>query len=542
MKNKPRKLRDCLFLIMMTGILAGCGLEQMDIQTGNPDTVTGNGTADTSYAQPSDTLIQSILLYEELYASGSADAEDLRTLADLYVQAGLPMNQRSILEQSYRLFQDEEALTLLSSVTVNIREENNTIQEMAATLITNLTTGQYLDEAVSTLNSEECFLTLMPKLTVGCRRYYLESETGYTLCIEAGYDENNNRYTAIWLTDAKGNVLHLKQTADSIYLLQTTLKDGVYQGAFETWLCQASDGNVYHEQGFYDNGFCSGEYSCDVFFGAGTTDLFSLWCNRNDFPFTSYYGLFDSEGRTTLSQPDSLSPGEVIYAYTASGESYLSIYASADTDAAAMPFQCTTWGLNPYPAFTGYEPGQQDILPQSTPPAEIRVYDGNIQWFDGNIWHTYGSVTEYTEADPFGSSYTVSFPTFTPAPSEGTNPDRGNGDTTTETSKPDSVDTPSSAETPKPTATPKPAATPKPVTTPKPTATPKPAATPTPTATPKPVATPAPTATQTPAPVVTPTPTPAATPTPTPTPTPAATPSTGDGEDIDWGDWTPDVT
>ena len=303
MSKTTKKIVECMIVVTMTGILAGCGIDQMGV-TG---VVTGGGSLDTQFAQPDlSDVQQSILLYEEMYASGEASADDLRTLADLYSQAGMPMNQRNILEQNYRLFGDEESLNQLSSVTINTKEESLAIQETASQLFTNLSTEGYLNEAVSTLNSDDWFFTMMPKLTTGCRRYYLETETGYTLCMEVGYDENGNRYSAVWLTASDGTVLHLLQTPGSVYLLRTTLIDGIYQGPFETWLCLASSGSVYHEQGFYNNGLCSGEYSCDTFLGSGTTDLLSLWWSREDFAFTSYYGLFDNEGKTTLAQPLSL--------------------------------------------------------------------------------------------------------------------------------------------------------------------------------------------------------------------------------------------
>ncbi len=81
MSKTTKKIAECMIVVTMTGILAGCGIDQMGVA----GVVTGSGSLDAQFAQPdlTDTQ-QSILLYEEMYASGNASADDLRTLADLY--------------------------------------------------------------------------------------------------------------------------------------------------------------------------------------------------------------------------------------------------------------------------------------------------------------------------------------------------------------------------------------------------------------------------------------------------------------------------
>ena len=562
--DRKWKTAQCLSVVAMTGLLSACGIDQLNVESPNTQTgslpgstTTGAGTLDIQLAMPEMTDVeQAILVYEEKYASGEATADDLRTLADLYGQAGMPLNQRNILEQNYRLNGDEASLPLLTDLTINVKEESIAVQDAANGLLTNLSTEEYLDEAIGTLNSEDWFNTMMPKLNTGSRRYYLETENGQILCMETGYKENGSRYTAIWLTDADGTLLHILQTGDSVYLLRTTLVDGVYQGNFESWLCLASLGSIYYEQGVYDNGICVGEYNCNAFSGMGNTDLMALWSNREDFEYISYYGVFDSEGKTTLAQPVSAESAEIIYAYDATGENYLSLQKPSGPDAKEMVFDCNTWGLMPYPAFTTYEVQTENALSQTASALEIRIYDSNIQWFDGTSWHTIGPVSDYAASDPFGGSYVSAVPTPAPTPSESPSEeipssDRNFGVTPQATATP--------VPTSKPTSTPKPTSTAKPVTTPKPAATTKPTASPKPTATPKPTVTAAPTQapvvtpapTQAPvvtpaptqAPVVTPAPTPVPTPvvtpapTATPAPTPAPTQAPGDGEDI----WSPDI-
>ncbi len=372
-------------------VLSGCGVVQNNIE----ESISGNGTLEEHLSQPAlSELEQSILLYEEKYADGSADASDVRALAELYGQSDRIRRQRDVLEQAYRLFGDEESLTILEQITVNIAEEETAIAELAQQLYDNLSINGYFDDGVAMLHDDTWFFTMMPKLDIGHRRYYLEEEDGSLLCLEVGYNENGTRYSAIWLTQSDGEVLHLQKQSDSIYMLQTKLVDGVYQGAYETWLCLASDGDVYHEQGFFENGLSSGSYDCRVYLGSEAADILSLWSNRENFSFISYYGEFDDLGRTTLTQPSSLPEGEIVYAYDASGKKYLTMQAP---DSAQTVFDAAFWGLKTYPLFTPYSVEhfeQVDSVDNVTP--QIRIYDSNIEWFDGNVWHIAGSVKSLT--------------------------------------------------------------------------------------------------------------------------------------------------
>lgn len=510
-----------LALLTVLSMLSGCGVAQKYIG----ESVSGNGTTEEHLAQPALTeLEQSILLYEEKYAAGSADASDMCALAELYGQSDMVRRQRDVLEQAYRLFGDEESLTQLENLTVNIAEEETAIAESAQLLLNNLSIDGYLDDGIAMLHDDAWFFTMMPKLDIGHRRYYLENEDGSLLCIEVGYNENGTRYLAVWLTQPDGEVLHLQKQTDSIYMLKTKLVDGIYQGAYETWLCLASDGDIYHEQGFFENGVSTGSYDCRVYFGSEAADILSLWSNRESFSYTSYYGEFDSFGRTTLTQPSSLSEGEIIYAYDASGKKYLTMQVP---DSAQTVFDAAFWGLKTYPVFTPYStehPILADTVDDASP--QIRIYDSNIEWFDGKVWHIAGSVKDFAAADPFGEiSYTSILQNEAAQAEQAANQSvRGNKETTPE--KPASTSTPASSQ--KPASTSKPAQTPE--------STPPQASE----QTPVPEETPAQTPSQTPVPSPNPEPSPTPTPTPDPAPTPTPDPPTppsggsGDGSDIEW--------
>ena len=111
---------------------------------------------------------------EQVYASGQFEAEDVKNLARLYKEEGFIKKSRDIYEVAYRIYEDEQALEELSKITVNLLEEDAEVVEAVETLVSNMKTPEYLGEALYSLFSDEWFDTMMPKMPVGERSYYLE--------------------------------------------------------------------------------------------------------------------------------------------------------------------------------------------------------------------------------------------------------------------------------------------------------------------------------------------------------------------------------
>ena len=65
---------------------------------------------------------KTILDYEERYGTGEFSMEDYRTLAEMYREQGLIRRQRDMLEQCYRLFDDQQAFETLQTISVNLEE------------------------------------------------------------------------------------------------------------------------------------------------------------------------------------------------------------------------------------------------------------------------------------------------------------------------------------------------------------------------------------------------------------------------------------
>ncbi|NLL76493.1 MAG: hypothetical protein GX235_04510 [Clostridiales bacterium] len=413
MGNKKRLVMIVTISFML--ILSGCG----------------NASTDNSKSEPVSSQEQIVNVapeeekkpieeYEIKYSSGEFTVEDYKALADLYAKEGMVKKQRDLLEQCYRLYDDKDCLELLKAIAVNITEESNTIKTEAERLLTNLNTPEYLDDAVGMLLSVDWQSTMMPKLREGSRRYYMTDEGGkLELCFEVGYDEVGKEYSNAWYMADDGSMRCIMRSIDSIQMLVTQVVDGRYQGDFESWLCMAESGDVYHERGTFEKGICTGAYTAQVKYGNNATDLFALWSNREDMDMTEYTGDFGDEGITSVTQPadgqkNVINGGNgedkfIVYAYTADKNGYLFINAPEGTEVNSFVFDYSVFGLESYPEITLYEPqteansaGRQGKTVDSK-DVKVRVYDSNIEWFDGNRWHVLGDVTEYMKEDPFGA-------------------------------------------------------------------------------------------------------------------------------------------
>ncbi len=463
-----------------------------------------------------------VQVLEEKYATGNFEVADYKALARLYVEENRLLEARDTLEVCYGLNGDAESYAMLQEITVNAAEQEAMAQQLDL-LIQNLSTPEYANESLSMLYSDEWFYSMMPRLSEGKRSYYREVNDT-TLYVEVGYNEMGQKYTSIWKQNAD-EVMIIQQTPNTLQQVVTGLKNNQYQGPFESWLCVAPTGDVFHEQGNFVQDVMVGSYKANVKWGKAPSDIMALWFMRENMDFTQYVGDFDGLGYTTLPQLGESNKGTlngnisdgniVVYAYEKDYKSYLSMNIGTGLWD-AYQFTNSSLGLDQCPDYSAYEPVQEGVSGGLIDGSGMETLPGQGE---GTTQDT--RIEEAYQGRGGGKIKGEFNPTATPAP------------TATPTPKPTAtpVPTATATPTPKPTATPAPTATP----TPKPTATPAPTATPTPkpTATPAPTATPTPKPTATPAPTATPTPVPTATPTPTPTTAPT-TPPTGGDTDVEW--------
>lgn len=484
-----------------------------------------------------------ILNLETKYNKGEFTGADYLALADAYSRAGDIRKQRDMLEQDYRLYEDADAFSTLQGLSVNLEEETEEIRSRAQEMLNDLELPEYLDESVNLIDSADWFSTMMPKLKEGQRSYYLERDAQPLFYAQVGYTGEGQRFSKVWYTGSEtkrflsqeGTIIRLVtvtstvvEDPDSTAGTDTTAETAdiqdtatpraatpadmdAWNGTFEAWNVDCATGSITHEQGTMQKGVLTGDYTCDVHAGEGGLDAFSLWNNREGMEYITYTGSFDSEGKALVEQPSEeirkkLLEGTddtdlILYAYDATGENCLWQGTGAEISVADYRFGGELIGLETRPEYTSYEVpetmaaddnGTGSAGETGTEKPQIRIFDGEIQWFDGKYWVSAGNVKEMVKQDPF-AVYEENHDTAAPGDTVGTT-----GGDTTDGNAGQSItggNTTGTAGGNKNSGTiQKPAATPKPTTkpsTPKPGTT-KPSATPAPTATPVPAATPAP--------------------------------------------------
>lgn len=484
-----------------------------------------------------------ILNLETKYNKGEFAGADYLALADAYSRAGDIRKQRDMLEQDYRLYEDADAFSTLQGLSVNLEEETEEIRSRAQEMLNDLELPEYLDESVNLIDSGDWFSTMMPKLKEGQRSYYLERDAQPLFYAQVGYTGEGQRFSKVWYTGSEtkrflsqeGTIIRLvtvtstvvedpastagtDTTAETADIQDTATPRAAtpadmdaWNGTFESWSVDCATGSITHEQGTMQKGVLTGDYTCDVHAGEGGLDAFSLWNNREGMEYITYTGSFDSEGKALVEQPSEeirkkLLEGTddtdlILYAYDATGENCLWQGTGAETSVADYRFGGELIGLEARPEYISYEvpetmatddDGTGSAGETDTEKPQIRIFDGEIQWFDGKYWVSAGNVKEMAKQDPF-AAYEENHDTAAPGDTAGTT-----GGDTTDGNAGQSItggNTTGTAGGNKNSGTiQKPAATPKPMTkpsTPKPGTT-KPSATPAPTATPVPAATPAP--------------------------------------------------
>lgn len=446
-------------------------------------------------------------------------------LAGLYEEEGRKKDARNQLELCVRLFQDEEAYQNLQDIVVNITEEDETMVSEADRLSQNVGDVEYVSEAFAILMDESWKNSMMPKMKEGRRNYYYHDTQRQTKTyLECGYNENGDFYAKVWYTDAEGNVTILYHSGKKVSYCRAQSKNGVWDGTFTAWELNAATGDAILKDGTFANGICVGEFIAQVHEGDGETDLFGLIIGKGELSYVKYSGTFTQEGTADVEQPDAKerygSDNIVVYAYNEKKDRFLYQSLEADADGKQYVFDGKFFGFASVPAYEEYEPkktenaladagegndtnAQSDVDAQSMPP-QIRVFDGNVEWYDGTKWVIIEAVSSLEEEDPL-----LAYENGETKPlvnGDGSESDSGN-------EEPSPADTSISiGEIKKPQAQ-KPQK-PKPQT-------------PTPTPTPTPEPTPAPS----------PEPAPAPAPSPDPVPPAPPTPSTGE-TDIEW---TPDI-
>ncbi len=410
-------------------LLAGCAQgkeeQQGSVSGGLPGTVSQPALSEE------EKQVQEL---ELRYSQGEASLEDYLKLADIYGEQGQVRRQRDLLEQSYRLFDDTQSFLRLQEITVNLAEEELSIREQAELMLQNLELEEYRDEAVNLISTSQWFDTMMPKLYEGRRSYYLEKNNTTTLVIQIGYGADGTAYSDVWYLKEDGQATMLSYVGNVIQMLTCNITDGIYDGPFESWICNGATGDVIQEQGSFVYGNLSGDYTTKVHTGSAEGEAYSLWCNRRDMDYTTYSGHFDEQGNTTVEQPDnrkmqsllkdSGSTQGVVYAYNNSKEKCLFIGLEEGQEADTFAFESNMMGWRDFPQFAAYAVADRNLVEENaggennlendspenssmdgnmtdTPAVQVRIFDGEVQVLMDGVWVSGGRVEELGRQDPF---------------------------------------------------------------------------------------------------------------------------------------------
>ena len=415
---KKRKLL-CLLMVLSLVTMPACGDGDIPLlglsQTESVESPVEVIVEPLGTAAPEVEEVTTMQELEERFAAGIFTAADYKVLAKYYTEENRNKEARDALELSYQMEQNEEVYASLQGLTVNAAEEEAMAQQLDL-LIMNLNTPEYANESISMLFTDEWFQAMMPQLQTGKRSYYREK--GDTiLYLEVGYNEQQQKYTSIW--KKTGDVLQvIQQTPGTLQSVVTGVEDSKYHGKFESWTCIAPTGDIFHETGTFDRGVVVGDYTAEVRWGKDSADIMALWTMREDMEFDTYTGTFAENGMTTVTQPtveqQSVINGEqngdnaVIYAYSEDGKNYLFMSRPSNTI-----FTCDVIGLQAYPSFDLYEPVQAggstgiDLTERkiALSDLQVRIYNGNIEVYDGTKWLVMGSVEEYQAEGTFVKAY-----------------------------------------------------------------------------------------------------------------------------------------
>ena len=438
---KKRWLLPVVVMAAEVCLLTSCG-------DGTENTKQTDITAEaetTEYQPVVDETEKRVADLEYKYSTEGLNAEEYNELAAQYGQDGKLMQQRDLYEQCWRMYGDVTAYEALQKIVVNAEEENDQVKSMAQLLMQNMDISDYWTEAASTVYSEDWFRVMMPKLKEGSRTYYLnQADTGATLVWRVGYDLQGKSYTEAWYQKNE-QLVWLREDPESVQMVNTMVTGGQYTGAFEAWLCMSVTGDIWQEKGTLQNNILTGEYSAGVFLGNEPTDLMGLWSSRESMELKSYSGNFGEDGTVQKEQPESdklkITHGSnegtvpLCYAWSEDEKEVLAFRVLEETEIGTYVFNAETfWGMNSIPEFSVYAPankqeqygdtllsqaakedaGRQDAADASKQDqgeknkidpkdVKIRVFDSNIEWFDGSRWHTVGTISEYETQDPFNS-------------------------------------------------------------------------------------------------------------------------------------------
>lgn len=228
----------------------------------------------------------------------------------------------------------------------------------------NLELPEYVGEAIHLVSSDEWFAAVAGRLYEGCRSYAIGGGEEASLSVQVGYDIEEKPYVNACY-QAGGQILVLKYAKDVVWLLQTGIAGGAYDGAFEKWKIDGGAGHILKETGTYANGVIVGVYTRSEYTG-NAGELFDLWTNRENFAYKTTEMTYNNQGEIAAT------PSAAPVATQKPAATKVPAQTAAPTPVpTAAPPQVTA--EPPRPTEVPFEPTEVPPQPTAAPPQPTEV-------------------------------------------------------------------------------------------------------------------------------------------------------------------------
>lgn len=394
-------MKKVYFIAVLMCVAGGCMFLS---GCGNKAELNEENSVEQTYSK----LEQQILDYEEKYASEEFLLEDYLALADLYHEAFLWKDERILLEQCLRTYEDEAITERLRLLTVNLEEEDTYVAGVIREVFDLIEDGQWDSEVIDVLGDFKRYEQLMPQYAQGCHNYYADNGVDGVLFFGVGY-ENGVSYTRLAQLDKDGHLYLMTVMSDQLQVFDGT---GAWEGenfccdgAFDLWTINGQDGTLVHENAAMKNNLLDGDYQAQLAVanmdGETQATFGELWNMRDALAYEVYTGSFLA-GKSTAEQPDDATYSSwmqsgnyakvIAYAYNATQEKALWMGIEEDGE---MLFGADTLCIQSVPSIIQYAPGKKPVANSviAREELQIRICDGQVQFYDGKVWVDAGSVS-----------------------------------------------------------------------------------------------------------------------------------------------------
>lgn len=190
---------------------------------------------------------------------------------------------------------DPSQIQLLHLAVDLSEQEEAAVQESLKTLYMNLEIPEYIGEAIHMVENEQWFETMTAGSYTGGRSYSLYQGDLPILTVQIGEDSSGVLYADICFQNQEGKLILLKQFNRVTQLLVTSSKEGLPDGAFESWRIDSAIGEIIWQKGTYAEGHYVGELTTSSYVGV-EGDAFDLWTNREGFTYKVSTVTYDEQG------------------------------------------------------------------------------------------------------------------------------------------------------------------------------------------------------------------------------------------------------